>query len=308
MLSLDDFLKRGGTKVSIFKGFRRSSSKAITSKLTICIPDMHLLEKGPTDDFFERKSANETRFVEFLDFLNELNESEMEGVEFVQVGDMFDLWQARGNTSLIVQAYPNIIGLLHKLNPVYVVGNHDIDLVNWYKNQDEAFGREWRHYSTVEGKLRAIYEHGFQADMANNQDSWSGAIGKEITRIVGMMEYIHPDIDVELGSIWDGIVRAFNKYNVFSPRNDPQGFNAHELMKYYMDLMDKYNGGHTYDHYGPDEIDLVIAVIAHTHNARLVQVPRNGKVLHLLDCGSWVNGGHEFGVLSGNDMAICQWG
>lgn len=304
MLSLDDFIK-AGKKVSIYKNYRLSSAKAMTSKLTLCIPDMHLLEKGPTDDFIDGNLARLDRFLEFLDFLIDL--SEKEEIEVVQVGDMYDLWQARGNTNLIVEAYPDIIGLVDKLKPVYVVGNHDIDLVRWFKDKGEAFGRRWRYFSSVRGKTRVIYEHGFQADLANNQDSWMGALGREITKIVGMMEYIHPDIDIELGSMWDGVVRLFNKYNVFSPKNDPQGFNAHELMKYYIDLMEKYNSGKTFDHYGPGEIDLIVSVIGHTHNARLVQVPRNGKVLHLLDCGSWVNGGHEFGVLSGKDMAVCQW-
>ena len=308
MLSLDDFLRRGKAKVNIYNGLRLSSPKAMTSKMTICIPDMHLLEKGQTDDFFERNPTNLDRFVDFLDYLNELKGSEREAMEVIQVGDMFDLWQARGNTNLIEEAYPDVLGLLHKLNPIYVVGNHDIDLVKWHKERGETFGRKWRHYSTVKGKRRAIYEHGFQADMANNQESWSGVIGREITKVVGMMEYINPDIDVELGAIWDAIVRAFNKYNVFSPNRDPRGFDAHELMKYYIDLLEKYNSGQTFDHYGPREVDLAIAVIGHTHNARLVQVPRNGKGLYLLDCGSWVNGGHEFGVLSGKDMAVCQWG
>lgn len=306
MLSLNGFFEKAGTKVSIFKNFRLSSAKAMTSKLTLCIPDMHLLEKGPTDDFIDGNPARLDRFLEFLDFLNDLKEKEK--IEIVQVGDMYDLWQARGNTNLIVEAYPDIIGLVDKLKPVYVVGNHDIDLVRWFKDKGEAFGRRWRYFSTVKGKSRVIYEHGFQADLANNQENWMGALGREITKIVGMMEYIHPDIDIELGSMWDGVVRLFNKYNVFSPKNDPQGFNAHELMRYYFDLMEKYNSGQTLDHYGPGEADLVIAVIGHTHNARLVQLPRNGKVLHLMDCGSWVNGGHEFGVLSGKDMAVCQWG
>lgn len=305
MLSLDGFIKKAGKKVSIFKNFRLNSPKAMTSKLTLCIPDMHLLEKGPTDDFIDGNPAHLDRFLEFMDFLNDLKKKEE--MEVIQVGDMYDLWQARGNTNLIVQAYTDIIGLMDKLKPVYVVGNHDIDLVRWFKDKGEAFGRRWRYFSTVKGKTRVIYEHGFQADLANNQASWMGALGRDITKIVGMMEYIHPDIDIELSSMWEGIVRTFNKYNGFSPKNDPQGFNAHELMKYYMDLLEKYNGGHTYDHYGPEEIDLVIAVIGHTHNARLVQTPRNGKVLFLMDCGSWVNGGHEFGVLSGKNMAVCQW-
>lgn len=306
MKTLDEFLKRAGPRVSIFKNSRLTSDKVITSKLTICIPDMHLLEKGPTDDFVDKEHPG--RFLDFLDFLLDLKKKEKEQLEIIQIGDMYDLWQAKGNTNLIVEAYPDVIGLVDKLRPVYVVGNHDIDLVRWFKNKGEKFGRKWRHFGKAEGKKRVLYEHGFQADFANNQASWSGVIGKEITKIVGMMEYVDPNIDVELGSVWDAIVRVFNKYNVFTPKNDPQGFNAHELMRYYLDLIVKYNAGDTLDHYTRNEIDLVIAVIGHTHNAKLVQAPRNGNVIYLMDCGSWVNGGHEFGVLSGKDMAICQWG
>jgi UDP-2,3-diacylglucosamine pyrophosphatase LpxH len=72
--------------------------------------------------------------------------------------------------------------------------------------------------------------------------------------------------------------------------------------------LDKYNHGETFDHFGPDEVDLGLAVIGHTHIARLVRMPKNGRVYYLMDCGSWVNGGHEIGVISGKDIAVCQWG
>lgn len=308
MLSLDKFLIKTKDKAKIYKNFRLQADKDITTKLTICIPDMHLLERGHNDDFLDQKPEYEKRFLSFLDFLIELRELEKDDLEIIQLGDMYDLWQARGNTNLIEEAYTDILGLLDKLRTIYVVGNHDIDLVQWYKDRGETFGRKWRYYSSVDGKLKAIYEHGFQADFANNQDNWSGAIGREITKIVGMMEYIEPDIDVVLGSAWDSISRAFSKYNVFTPVRDPQGFNPHEYLKFYIDLMDKYNRGETFDHFGPADIDLVMAVIGHTHMARLVRMPKNGRNYYLMDCGSWVNGGHEIGVISGKDMAVCQWG
>lgn len=34
----------------------------------------------------------------------------------------------------------------------------------------------------------------------------------------------------------------------------------------------------------------------------------DGKTFYLMDCGSWVNGGHKIGVISGKDIAVCQWG
>ena len=307
MLTLDDLIRKARGKLKIYKDFRLQADKNITEKLTICIPDTHLLERGSNDDFLDGKPEYEERFLDLLDFLFNLRQEEGEGLEIVQLGDMFDLWQAKWNTNMIVAAYPNIIGLLDKIKTIYVVGNHDIDLVRWYKDKGEMFGRRWRYYSKTRGKLRAMYEHGFQADFANNQESLSGAIGREVTRIVGMMEYVHPDIDVILGSTWDSIVRAFSKYNVFTPVRDPQGFNAHEYLKFYIGLLERYNRGDTLDQFGPEEVDLSLAVIGHTHTARLVKMPKNGKVYYLMDCGSWVNGGHEIGVISGRDIAICHW-
>ena len=33
----------------------------------------------------------------------------------------------------------------------------------------------------------------------------------------------------------------------------------------------------------------------------------NGRTYHLLDCGSWVNGAHEIGIIAGNEIAVGQW-
>lgn len=304
MLSLGEFLEKTKDKAKIYEDFRLEADRNITDKLTICIPDIHLLERGPNDDFFDQMPEYEQRFMSLLDFILELRESEKEDLEIIQLGDMFDLWQAKGNTNMIAEAYTDILGLLDKIKTIYVVGNHDIDLIKWYKDKGETFGRKWRHYSQVEGKLRAMYEHGFQADFANNQNSWMGAIGKEITKIIGMMEYIEPDIDVILGAAWDSIVKAFGSYNEYKKDN----VFTHEYLKFYINLMEKYNRGETLDHFGPEDIDLTMTVIGHTHKARLVQMPKDGKTFYLMDCGSWVNGGHEIGVISGKDIAVCQWG
>ena len=308
MITLDELLDKSGGKLKLYKGLRLRAAAALSECLTVCVPDMHLLERGPTDDFLDGKPEYEERFLDLLDFLLELKRTEGKDMEIVQLGDMFDLWQAKGNTNLIAGAYPDILGLLDKMETVYVAGNHDIDLVEWYKDKGKTFGREWRHYSSVRNKLTAVYEHGFQADFANNQASWGGAIGREVTRIVGMMEYIYPDIDVELGAAWDSVSRSFSKYNVFTPVRDPQGFNLHEYLGFYIDLLERYNAGQTLDHLGPEQVDLSLAVIGHTHTARLVQMPRAERVYYLMDCGSWVNGGHEVGIVAGNDLAVYQWG
>jgi UDP-2,3-diacylglucosamine pyrophosphatase LpxH len=307
MLSLVDLIRKAKGNLNIYKDFRLQADKNITERLTICIPDMHLLERGPNDDFVDGRPAYEQRFLDLADFLLDLRREEGEGLEIIQLGDMFDLWQAKWNTNMILAAYPSVIGLIDKMQTIYVVGNHDIDLVQWYKDKGETFGRKWRYYSKTEGKLRVMYEHGFQADFVNNQNSLLGAIGRDVTKIVGMMEYVYPDIDVVLGSAWDSIVRAFSKFNVFTPVRDPQGFSPHEYSKFYVDLLERYNRGDTHDQLGPEEVDLSLAVIGHTHMARLVRMPKNGRIYYLMDCGSWVDGGHEIGAISGKELAIFQW-
>lgn len=307
MLSLDELFEKAEGKLQVFKGLRLRADRSLAEKSIICIPDMHLLEKGRTDDFSYGHPEYEERFLSLLDFLVVLRKEE-QPFEIVQVGDMFDLWQAKGNTNLIEAAYTNVLNLLKELRPTYVVGNHDIDLVKWYEDQQETFGRVWRHYTSVNGKKTIVYEHGFQADFANNQSNWTGVIGREVTKIVAMMEYVNPDIDILLGAVWDGVTAVFNKYNVFTPVRDPQGFDLNEYQRYYLALLEKYNEGKTYDHVGSDEMDLRMAVYGHTHNAKLVQMPKNGITYYLMDCGSWVDGGHEVGLIVGDEIALCQWG
>ena len=306
MLSLDEFLKKTRDRAKIYKDFRLKADKQITNKLIICIPDIHLLERGPNDDFLDNKPEHEARFISFLDFLLALKGVEKDDLEIIQIGDLYDLWQARGNTNLIQGEYTNILGLLDELGTIYIVGNHDIELIQWYKEKGETFKRKWRYYSNDDGKPRTIFEHGFQADFANNQDSWSGALGREVTKIVGMMEYINPDIDIILGNLWGTISRIFTIYNGgLTPVKNPDRFNEHEYINFYIDVMEKYNRGDTDDHHDPT--DLVLAVIGHTHSPRLVKKPKNERMYYLMDCGSWVNGGHEIGVISGKEMAVCQW-
>ena len=99
-----------------------------------------------------------------------------------------------------------------------------------------------------------------------------GSWARDVTKIVGMLEYLNPDIDVILGSSWDSISRTFSVYNAgLTPVKNPENFNQHEYFNYYIKLMDKYNRGDTDDHHDPT--DLSLAVIGHTHSARLVKRP-----------------------------------
>lgn len=304
MLTLDDFLGESRNRARIFHDFRGEADRGLTDQTMVIIPDMHLLDKGPGDDFLDGNEMHLERFLDFLDFLVEKKDD----IQVIQLGDLFDLWQSRGNTNLIYEAYPGILGLMDdELSSTYIIGNHDIDIIEWYKAQGKTFDRHWRSFLQLgeTGRKRVMVEHGFQADFFNNQASWSGAIGREITEIVALMEYIHPDMDVLLGDSWERFKRVFTIYNSGLSAGKNPDFNQHEYIRYYLDIMEKYNSGDTDDSEDPG--DLALAVIGHTHKARLVSRPRNGRVCHLMDCGSWVNGGHEFGIIAGDQFAVCEW-
>ena len=70
--------------------------------------------------------------------------------------------------------------------------------------------------------------------------------------------------------------------------------------------MNRYNRGEVKEE--RLSTNLSVAVVAHTHSARMASETVGARTYYLMDCGSWVNGGHEIGLLSGNDVAICQWG
>jgi UDP-2,3-diacylglucosamine pyrophosphatase LpxH len=308
MLAMDDLIAKGKGNIRTFNDLRGQSLVSLTDKPVVVIPDTHLLERRATDDFFDGKQANVDRFERLLYFLQDLR-TEGEPFELIQLGDMYDLWQAKGNTNLIVAAYPNIIGNLDDLGTTYVVGNHDIGLWRWYYDQGKSFNRQWRVFASAQGQHRVLFEHGFQADFWNREEKnkLSGSIGEGVTRIIAMMEYLYPDIDVLLGRAWDSVSQCMTLYNgAFTPVKNERLFKSHEYTDYYVSQMERYNSGSTEDPDGPT--DLVISVIGHTHMARLVSRPKGDRTYYLMDCGSWVNGGHEIGILAGREFGIFTWG
>jgi UDP-2,3-diacylglucosamine pyrophosphatase LpxH len=305
MLSLDEFIRKSGGKLAAHPDLRAEATCKLVERLTVCIPDLHLLEKDEKDDFWDGNDSYVDRLLDFLDFLYKLKDSEHIDLEIIQAGDLYDLWQAKGYTNLIQDKYTDILGLLDELGTVYLIGNHDFEIIEWYKDQGTTFNRRWRHFSQADNTNRVMYEHGYQADFWNNKDQWSGVIGEGITKVIGVGEYLYPDIDVDLDNLWWSVSHAFDVYNGgLTPRKNPK-FSVHEYTDYYIRRMEKYNSGDTTDLHGPT--DLALTVVGHTHRPRLVGKPRNGKIYYLMDCGSWVNGGHEIGVIAGNELAVCQW-
>jgi UDP-2,3-diacylglucosamine pyrophosphatase LpxH len=245
-----------------------------------------------------------------LQFLLSLKREEE--IDVVQLGDMYDLWQAKGNIELIEKAYDKVVKTLRELSPTYIVGNHDIDLAppaTWDEDKGRDFGRVWRHLvAGPDHRLRILFEHGHLTDTFNRGPGWKeysvGQTGEVITKGVHYLETkIHPDIDKLGMKTYEYLKGVIKKANVVTAVRDPKGFNPDKFLTFYINLMDDFNQ----DPFEGGKADFCLAVVGHTHDARLVAKPKNGRTYYLMDCGAWVNGKHEIGVISGKEMAVCQW-
>ncbi|MHC1725877.1 MAG: metallophosphoesterase [Syntrophobacteraceae bacterium] len=295
MLTVSDLISASDGKLGIKDDLFFAADSALSDRTIICVGDLHLLEKGPNDDFFEGDAEREKRLLRFLDFLLELRQKG-EDLQVIQIGDMYDLWQAKANTNMVVAAYPNLLGKFEKLKTAYVIGNHDIDIIKWHEGV--TFGRTCRFFTEANGKKTVIYEHGFQADVCNDQDSLSGEIGRKVTEIVGCLESIDPDIDIKLGNIWDSFTQVIYRCNNSTPAKYPERFPEDEYISHYRQLL-----ANSAQPGGPG-LALKLAVFGHTHQAKLIKLAEG---LYLMDCGAWVNGRSDVGIISGKEMAICRW-
>ncbi len=129
----------------------------ISKKPIFAISDLHIGDKGFRDNF---QYSGERRFLGLLDYVEDC------GGEIVIVGDFFELWQA--NMSKVLTSRMWLLDRLAKLNTVYVLGNHDIDLCYFIKKEGwlehPFFNRICMSYRTYMGDRLFRFIHGHQVD------------------------------------------------------------------------------------------------------------------------------------------------
>ena len=124
------------------------------------ISDLHLGDGGVRDKFEARGKTPELRA--FLDHVGS------EGGELFILGDLFELWQM--NLSLLLVRRREILDHLAALAPVYVPGNHDVDLAHFIGTDflDHPFFRSMRAPFVRDlGGRRYRFFHGHETDPFN---------------------------------------------------------------------------------------------------------------------------------------------
>jgi len=143
-----------------------------------CVSDLHLCDKGPRDNFaFE---GRETRFHSFL------NAVEAEHAELVILGDLFDWWQTNLSRSVVI--YRELLDRLADLKAVWVIGNHDGDLVHFLGTDlmpaHPFFARATSPFIRDVGGRKILFMHGHEGDPYCNDTN--PGIG-EITAIISAL-------------------------------------------------------------------------------------------------------------------------
>lgn len=121
-----------------------------------CVSDLHLGDGGPRDNFTQKKMD---QFRAFLDYV------EGRGGRLIILGDLFEFWQA--NISKVIMRHLPLLDRLLQLDTIYVLGNHDADLLHFCGQSilNHAFFSRMvpEHEETVSGR-RIKFVHGHQAD------------------------------------------------------------------------------------------------------------------------------------------------
>jgi len=152
------------------------------------VSDLHLGDKSPADNFF----PIESRFKQFLDMV-EQDKNHL----LILNGDIFEIWQCRMGD--IVIQYNDLLSRLVNMNTVFIVGNHDIDLIGMENVPGGCwFFDKFKTFCVIEkeGKKKITIKHGHQLDMYNNPGT-SLVTPRVMSLLMSALEKLYPDSRIE---------------------------------------------------------------------------------------------------------------
>lgn len=231
------------------------------SRPIFAVSDLHIGDGGPRDNFAAMSGGN--RRQEFKDFLQHVRECKG---ELVIVGDLFDFWQA--NLSKVLVQNEPLLDELAAMNAVYVLGNHDSDLLYF------GSGSKWlchpffktmrRSYDTVVGNTLVGFLHGHQVDKYCVSDT--PGIGRATAIYTGLKEDRHGSpLLSKTKTVENAYLGWMERLVGFGQKLIGEGGRLEQMNR---DLLD-WKQKHDYD----------MLVVGHTHLA--------GHIGNLCNAGTW---------------------
>ena len=146
---------------------------------TFVVSDFHLCDAGPRDRF--NYGDRPAKFNRFLDFVGD------QGGRLIIAGDLFDLWQC--SFSRAFEANLPLLDRLAAMGAVYVLGNHDCDLLQFVGKHflnHPIFDNMTVPFVLNDGKIKVKICHGHEAD-AYCASEMPG-IGRMTAILTGLLE------------------------------------------------------------------------------------------------------------------------
>lgn len=287
----------------------------------VVLPDMHL-GGGANGDIFRgtSASANGDRFLRFVTALDSVKPS-FPGLSVVQLGDLYDVWRAypdyrdhpTSDYRVIEDAYGKALRHLVQgnLRARVCVGNHDASLALFPPSWARVPGgvTDQLAYGHYFGSGRVIALHGHQeqtlADAMQAQGG-SGAVklATEIAKLSNSLsQLIQQGVDI-LGDLFADSESALNdilssRWPGADPPADAHGFTATRwcdrdgrdvLQRLFTAL--------------PNAAALRLVIVGHSHRPGISAIHIDGRLVPMVDFGSWVWGRAQFGVASEGELKL----
>jgi hypothetical protein len=292
----------------------------VDNRVILVLPDLHLGDGGDSDIFRGAEGLGPTHRQRFESFLSAvvLAKAELatrqQRLSVVQLGDCYDVWRAfpfhehvPGRTySAIRTAYTRIESLLiDDLDTRFCVGNHDAILAQY--PPDWAFTSGARlAYSQRFCAGRVFAFHGHQGDVLSDQlagqhgQFWV-ALGSTLSAImnpagIALQQLIDQQEDTYPGDEDGGwpVGAAPTRPTRFECRrwSDYQG--RPERFRKMLETVP------------PLSQAIRLVVVGHTHRPGLSWFELGGRVIPVLDVGSWTYGRSQFAIIEAGSASVWQ--
>jgi UDP-2,3-diacylglucosamine pyrophosphatase LpxH len=307
----------------------------------IFLPDCHLLAKVDSDKYPNTHFVLDAEYRRLVDALVALKAAHRGEVAITHLGDLFDIWRARGKATdkgkadRVASQYSDVLEKLINgppggLRADILAGNHDYVLHelsewNWprfriLENPDPRLGDVLILHGDQFDWLERLLDDKFQAGVVRLA-TWVSAGKHELDQqqqdAVEEVNKSVPQGDKPVGAPTTDFP---------APLPDPLGAlpAMHNVVTWSVATA-RTAAAHFYKgarqlalelkHHGHD---IRLVVVGHTHSARIVMGDRGDRVpLVLLDCGAWLGQcrldpsdpwvpSAQVGVLVGNDVRIYQ--
>ena len=266
------------------------------------ISDLHIGDGSSRDNFGYPSSDRPEQLKLFLDYLSEQNG------ELIILGDLFDFWQA--NFSHVLIKNMSLIERLGRVKPIYVIGNHDIDLVGFIEHkllQPNLFQNLSGPFVRKIGNKTFYFMHGHEVDPYNKGEI--PGKGRLLAIFAGMAESLvgsprvsdSSSVEAVLEQAGEGIMNAIKAFmrkllvkillglgaqpKEISPAQNPD--RASEMLLHYKAHREE-------NHYD-------VAIVGHTH--------RPGRIGDwYFNSGSWATSDNNFiRIFPNGEVQIFDW-